>query len=92
PLIVYTPAVEAGWSLNKELDNHTMQYGDYKVDNYAGIKTSREVPMYQALAKSLNLPAVATVKELGIDKAFETGEKFGLNMSDVDRVLGVALG
>jgi len=92
PLIVYTPAVEAGWSLNKELDNHTMQYGDYKVDNYAGIKTSREVPMYQALAKSLNLPAVATVKELGIDKAFEAGEKFGLNMSDVDRVLGVALG
>ena len=48
--------------------------------------------MYQALAKSLNLPAVATVKELGIDKAFEAGEKFGLDMSDVDRVLGVALG
>ena len=92
PLVVYTPAVEAGWSLNKELDNHTMQYGDYKVDNYAGIKTAPEVPMYQALAESLNLPAVATVKELGIDKAFEAGEKFGLNMSSVDRVLGVALG
>ena len=92
PLVVYTPAVEAGWSLNKELDNHTMQYGDYKVDNYAGIKTAPEIPMYQALAESLNLPAVATVKELGIDKAFEAGEKFGLNMSSVDRVLGVALG
>ena len=92
PLVVYTPAVEAGWSINKELDNHTMQYGDYKVDNYAGIKTAPEIPMYQALAESLNLPAVATVKELGIDKAFEAGEKFGLNMSSVDRVLGVALG
>ena len=92
PLVVYTPAVEAGWALNKDLDNHTMQYDDYKVDNYAGIKTSREVPMYQALAESLNLPAVATVKELGIDKAFEAGEKFGLNMTNVDRVLGVALG
>ena len=92
PLVAYTPAVEAGWALNKDLDNHTMQYDDYKVDNYAGIKTSREVPMYQALAESLNLPAVATVKELGIDKAFEAGEKFGLNMTNVDRVLGVALG
>lgn len=92
PLVVYTPAVEAGWSLNKQLDNHTMQYDNYKVDNYAGIKTSREVPMYQALAESLNLPAVATVNDLGVDKAFEAGEKFGLNMEKVDRVLGVALG
>ena len=69
-----------------------MQYDSYKVDNYAGIKTSREVPMYQALAESLNLPAVATVNDLGVDKAFEAGEKFGLNMEKVDRVLGVALG
>ena len=92
PLVVYTPAVEAGWALNKQLDNHTMQYNSYKVDNYAGIKTSREVPMYQALAESLNLPAVATVNDLGVDKAFEAGEKFGLNMDKVDRVLGVALG
>ena len=92
PLVVYTPAVEAGWALNKQLDNHTMQYDSYKVDNYAGIKTSREVPMYQALAESLNLPAVATVNDLGVDKAFDAGEKFGLNMEKVDRVLGVALG
>lgn len=92
PLVVYTPAVEAGWALNKKLDNHTMQYDSYKVDNYAGIKMSREVPMYQALAESLNLPAVATVNDLGVDKAFEAGEKFGLNMEKVDRVLGVALG
>ena len=92
PLVVYTPAVEAGWALNKQLDNHTMQYNSYQVDNYAGIKTSPEVPMYQALVESLNLPAVATVNELGIDKAFDAGERFGLNMEKVDRVLGVALG
>ena len=92
PLVVYTPAVEAGWALNKQLDNHTMQYDSYQVDNYAGIKTSPEVPMYQALAESLNLPAVATVNDLGINKAFEAGTRFGLNMEKVDRVLGVALG
>ena len=92
PLVVYTPAVEAGWALNKQLDNHTMQYDSYQVDNYAGIKTSPEVPMYQALAESLNLPAVATVNDLGINKAFEAGTRFGLDMEKVDRVLGVALG
>lgn len=53
-----------------------MQYDSYQVDNYAGIKTSPEVPMYQALAESLNLPAVATVNALGIDKAFDAGERF----------------
>ena len=92
PLVVYTPAVEVGWALNKQLDNHTMQYDSYQVDNYAGIKTSPEVPMYQALAESLNLPAVATVNDLGINKAFEAGTRFGLDMEKVDRVLGVALG
>lgn len=92
PLVVYTPAVEAGWALNKQLDNHTMQYDSYKVDNYAGIKTSREVPMYQALAESLNLPAVAIINDLGVDKAFQAGEKFGLDIRGVDRVLGFALG
>lgn len=36
--------------------------------------------MYQALAESLNLPAVAIVNDLGVDKAFQAGEKFGLDM------------
>lgn len=93
PLVAYAPAVAAGWSVNKELDNTTTTYpGGYTVNNYAGIQTAATIPMYQALADSLNIPAVATVNELGIEKAFEYGSKFGLNMDNVDRVLGVALG
>ena len=48
--------------------------------------------MYQALAESLNLPAVATANELGLNTVFDYGTKFGLNMDKVDRSLGVALG
>lgn len=92
PLVVYTPAVAAGWSINKELDNTTTDYGSYHVNNYAGIQTSSTVPMYQALADSLNIPAIATINEIGIEKAFEYGNKFGLSMDKVDRVLGVGLG
>ena len=92
PLVVYSPAVAEGWSTNKELDNSTTQYGSYEVNNYAGIQSSPTVPMYQALAESLNLPAVATANDLGLDTVFEYGKKFGLNMEKVDRVLGVALG
>ena len=92
PLVVYSPAVAAGWSTNKELDNSTTQYGNYEVNNYAGIQSSPTVPMYQALAESLNLPAVATANDLGLDTVFEYGKKFGLNMDKVDKSLAVALG
>ncbi|MGT2950908.1 penicillin-binding protein [Streptococcus cuniculi] len=91
PLVAYTPAIAAGWSMNKELDNHTETYGTYTLHNF-DYSTSDTVPMYQALAVSYNLPAVATVNTLGINKAFEYGKKFGLNMDKVDPVLGVAIG
>lgn len=92
PLVVYSPAVANGWSTNKELDNATKVYGGYTVDNYGGIQGSPTVPMYQALAESLNLPAVATANELGLNTVFDYGKKFGLNMDNVDKSLGVALG
>ena len=92
PLVVYSPAVAEGWSTNKELDNSTTQYGSYEVNNYAGIQSSPTVPMYQALAESLNIPAVATANELGLNTVFEYGKKFGLNMDKVDKSLAVALG
>ena len=92
PLVVYSPAVANGWSTNKELDNTTKVYGSYTVDNYGDIQGSPTVPMYQALAESLNLPAVATANELGLNTVFDYGTKFGLNMDKVDRSLGVALG
>ena len=92
PLVVYSPAVAEGWSTNKELDNSTTQYGSYEVNNYAGIQSSPTVPMYQALAESLNLPAVATANDLGLDTVFEYGKKFGLNMDKVEKSLAVALG
>ena len=92
PLVVYSPAVAEGLSTNKELDNSTTQYGNYEVNNYAGIQSSPTVPMYQALAESLNLPAVATANDLGLDTVFEYGKKFGLNMDKVDKSLAVALG
>lgn len=91
PLVAYTPAVVAGWSINKELDNQTSNYDGYELHNYDRT-TSEPVPMYQALARSLNLPAAYTVHQLGLNKSFEYGKKFGLNMDSVDHVLGVSIG
>lgn len=91
PLIVYTPAVASGWSINKELPNTIRDFGGYKPHNYGNYE-SEDVPMYQALANSYNIPAVATVKELGIDKAVAYGNKFGLDMDSSNKELGIALG
>ncbi|WP_394404581.1 penicillin-binding protein PBP2A [Streptococcus sp. 20-1249] len=91
PLVAYTPALTAGWAIDKELDNHTETYGNYTLHNY-DYSTSETIPMYQALAMSYNLPAASIVHQLGVDTAFEYGSKFGLQMDKVDRVLGVSIG
>ncbi|WP_269088455.1 penicillin-binding transpeptidase domain-containing protein, partial [Streptococcus suis] len=54
--------------------------------------TSDTIPMYQALALSYNLPVAYIVNTFGIDKAFEYGQKFGLDMENVEKVLGASIG
>ncbi|MGT2887936.1 penicillin-binding protein PBP2A [Streptococcus didelphis] len=91
PLIVYAPALASGWSIDKKLPNTIRDFDGYKPHNYGNYE-SEDVPMYQALANSYNIPAVATVKELGIDKALAYGKKFGLDMDSANKELGIALG
>ncbi|VTS25548.1 penicillin-binding protein PBP2A [Streptococcus pseudoporcinus] len=91
PLIVYAPAIASGWSIDKLLPNTVRDFGDYKPHNYGNYE-SEDVPMYQALANSYNIPAVATVKDLGVDKAIAYGKKFGLDMPSSSKELGIALG
>lgn len=91
PLVVYTPAIASGWSMNKELPNMLTNFNGYRPHNYGGFE-SESVPMYQALANSYNIPAVYTIDKLGIDKAFSYGKRFGLNMDSANQELGVALG
>lgn len=91
PLVVYAPAVSNGYSINKLLPNTPIDYDGYKPENYGGY-VSEDIPMYQALANSYNIPAVYLLNKLGISKAFSYGKKFGLNMSSARQELGVALG
>lgn len=92
PIVSYTPALAAGWSINTELNNSKKTYGDYNIDNYAGMTTNPTVPMYEALADSLNIPAVATLDELGVEKGVDSAKKFGLKLTNDTPTLGMALG
>ncbi|MFU2164496.1 penicillin-binding protein PBP2A [Streptococcus pluranimalium] len=91
PLVVYAPAVSEGYSINKTLPNTPIDYNGYMPSNYAGY-VSDEVPMYQALANSYNIPAVYLLDQMGVSKAFSYGKKFGLKMSKANQELGIALG
>lgn len=59
-------------------------FDGYQPHNYGNYE-SEDVPMYQALANSYNIPAVSTLNDIGIDKAFAYGKKFGLDMTSAKK-------
>ena len=89
PISVYTPALEAGYKPDSVLEDKPQDY--YPAQNYSRTY-SGEVPMYQALGESLNLPAVWLLHQIGLDKGYEKTEKFGIPLSEKDRYYGLALG
>ena len=91
PLVVYSPAVASGYDITTLLPNTVRDYNGYAPSNYGGIETE-DVPMYQALANSYNIPAVYLLNEMGISKGISYGEKFGLSMENVKNELSIALG
>ncbi|MBO1308736.1 PBP1A family penicillin-binding protein [Enterococcus sp. 669A] len=89
PLSVYAPALEAGYTPDSILQDVPQEYYDAK--NYSGTYQG-EVPMYQAVAQSLNLPAVWTLHEIGLDRGFNKAKEFGIPLEDSDKYYGLALG
>lgn len=79
PLGAYGPAFEQGIAGPDSLVNDSpLTIGNWSPTNYYnwfnGIVTVR-----QALAKSMNLPAIRTTRKVGIDYAFNFAEGCGLN-------------
>lgn len=91
PLVVYSPAVASGYDVTTLLPNTVRDYNGYAPSNYGEIETE-DVPMYQALANSYNIPAVYLLNEMGISKGISYGKKFGLSMENVKNELSIALG
>ncbi|MBM4762790.1 PBP1A family penicillin-binding protein [Bacillus sp. B15-48] len=91
PLAVYTPGLEAGYQYDTTLVDEKMSFGNYQPENFS--KTYKgEIPMYEALEKSINLPAVWLLSEIGLEKGLNSVEKFGIALEEEDRNLAIALG
>lgn len=93
PLAVYTPALESGYEIDSILKDEKKSYGsdDYTPENY-NLNYAGEVPMYQALAQSLNAPAVWLLDQIGLEKGIKKVEDFGIPVQEKDKYLGLALG
>lgn len=91
PISVYTPALEEGWKITDNLQDQQVKFGDYEPSNYDH-KYAGEVPMYEAVMESKNVPAVWLLNEIGLDKGVDSSKRFGIPLEKGDRNLSLALG
>lgn len=91
PISVYTPAFENGYTPDDTLIDEPVNFNGYQPRN-AGGSYHGEVSIYDSIIHSYNIPAVKLLNELGIDTGMESAKRFGLELTDGDRNLGLALG
>nr|WP_144924226.1 penicillin-binding protein 1A [Paenibacillus bovis] len=91
PLAVYTPALEAGYDPYSLLKDEKTSFDGYTPSNY-NHRYLGEVPMYQAVEDSLNVPAVWLLNEIGLNTGVDAVKRFGLPVQDDDKYLSLALG
>lgn len=93
PLMVYTPALESGMHYDTELSDEQQSFGsdNYKPTNVNGVY-QKSMPMYQALANSVNVPAVWTLNKIGLRKGVNSLARFGIELNKSDQNLAAALG
>ena len=91
PLACYAPALDQGLisPLSKTLDEPA-SFGEYSPSNYKDIYYGW-TSMQDAVAKSLNIPAVKVMQDLSVSTARDYLAKMGINTSDDDN-LALALG
>lgn len=91
PLVVYTPALEEGYEPTSMLEDKPQKFGDYEPSNYGGTYRG-EVTMKKALEKSLNVPTVWLLNEIGLSKGLNKLKQFGIPVEEEDKNLSIALG
>lgn len=92
PLLVYAPAIEYNYIYPCSiLDDKPTTFDNYKPQNI-GNKYYDKISASSALAKSLNIPAISLLNEIGIDKCKKFAKNLGINFDKDDNGLSLALG
>ena len=91
PLSVYGPALENGYKTNSLIDDVKRSFSGYTPTNLDGVYRGK-VSMREALVKSINVPAVSLLNEIGVDKGVDFLRKAGIELHENDGNLSIALG
>ncbi|MFU1794000.1 PBP1A family penicillin-binding protein [Paenibacillus azoreducens] len=91
PIAVYGPALETGkFDMYSSLSNKKQCFGKYCPNNLHGYSDS--IGMADAITKSENIPAVWTLNQIGVKTGFDFAKKLGIQLTDADKNLSMALG
>ncbi|MCH5278780.1 MAG: PBP1A family penicillin-binding protein [Christensenellaceae bacterium] len=92
PVLCYAPAIELyGYTAASVFDDSPRSFGDYTPrnsnDTYLG-----NVTMRTAVAKSLNIPAVEVLSNIGLPSAVMFAQNLGISFENENYSLSLALG
>lgn len=91
PILVYAPALEAGYTASSMLLDDAIAFSDYRPRNASGSYRGW-VTMREAVTRSLNLPAVSLFDSLGVERCKAFAETLGITFDERDTRLALALG
>ncbi len=92
PLLVYAPALEEGEiSPATAILDEQVNFNGYCPTNYGGTYCGY-VSVRVALSKSINVPAVKILNEMGVKRAVSYLERMNLHVDEEDYSLALALG
>lgn len=91
PILVYAPALESGYTAATMLLDEQADFMGYRPGN-AGDAYLGWVTMREAVTKSLNVPAVSVMSQLGVDSAKAFAAMLGVTFDPRDQSLALALG
>ncbi len=92
PVLVYAPALELyGYSAASLVEDEPKSFGDYTPRN-SDDKYYGKVTLRTAVTKSLNIPAVSVLADIGIPSAVMFAEQLGISFEGEKLGLPLALG
>ena len=92
PVLVYAPALERfGYSAASVFNDEQKSFGDYSPRN-SDDKYYGTVLMRTAISKSLNIPAVESLSDIGVYQAVMFAQKMGVSFENEQLGLPLALG
>src|SRR5258705_5284739 len=77
---IYTAAVEWGMTPDTTVSGAPISIGDWQPHNYDGSAGRSGLPMKNALAKSMNIPAVHLLQTVGIQTGAQMVRRFGIKV------------